>query len=138
MTTQTETDKVGDYEIGYAKPPAHSRFQPGQSGNPRGRKKGSRGLKADLNAELASMLTIQINGKPVRGTRQQLMLKAIATRAATGDVRAAALLLPLILQVFGIEDRGGEHVQLSPRDKALLDLWLTGDDKPDSAEPAHG
>lgn len=26
-----------DYEVGYGKPPRHTRFQPGRSGNPRGR-----------------------------------------------------------------------------------------------------
>lgn len=26
-----------DYEVGYKKPPKHTRFKPGQSGNPRGR-----------------------------------------------------------------------------------------------------
>lgn len=33
------TDKQD--KIGYMNPPKHSRFRPGQSGNPRGRKKGS-------------------------------------------------------------------------------------------------
>lgn len=47
------TDK-DDCEVGYGKPPRHSQFKPGQSGNPRGRKKGSRGLRTDLHAELAS------------------------------------------------------------------------------------
>ena len=26
----------GNYEVGYGKPPQHSRFQPGRSGNPTG------------------------------------------------------------------------------------------------------
>ena len=30
------------YEVGYGKPPAGTRFKPGQSGNPAGRPKGSR------------------------------------------------------------------------------------------------
>jgi hypothetical protein len=89
------------YDVGYGKPPRHSRFQPGQSGNPIGRRKGTRGLKSDLGAELGSSFTIQINGQPIKGTKQELMLKAVATRAATGDIKAAALLIPLILQVFG-------------------------------------
>jgi len=29
-----------DYEIGRGKPPMHTRFKPGQSGNPKGRPKG--------------------------------------------------------------------------------------------------
>ncbi|MGJ3627161.1 DUF5681 domain-containing protein [Sphingomonas sp. MMS24-JH45] len=32
------------YEVGYGKPPIHARFQKGQSGNPKGRKKGSKNL----------------------------------------------------------------------------------------------
>ena len=30
----------GDYEVGYGRPPVQSRFQPGQSGNPAGKRKG--------------------------------------------------------------------------------------------------
>ena len=34
------SSKKGDYEIGYGKPPEHSRFQKGWSANPAGRPKG--------------------------------------------------------------------------------------------------
>jgi hypothetical protein len=40
-----------DYEVGYGKPPAHSRFQKGQSGNPQGRKKGSKNRIPDMKEE---------------------------------------------------------------------------------------
>ena len=30
----------GHYDVGYGRPPVHSRFPPGQSGNPAGRRKG--------------------------------------------------------------------------------------------------
>ena len=119
-------DKGGDYPIGYRKPPKEHRFPKGVSGNPKGRKKGSRGLKTDLHAELSSVLTISINKQPVSGTKQRLMLKSLATRAAAGDVRASALLLPLIMQIFGIEDRGTERKALSRQDQALLDDLLAG------------
>lgn len=122
-----------DDAVGYGRPPRHSQFKPGQSGNPRGRRKGSRGLKTDLHTELATKFSIQINGKPIKGTKQQLMLKALATRAATGDVKAASLLLPLILQVFGIEDRGADKAQLSSADEALLQQLLADLDVSDVA-----
>ena len=113
--------------FGYGKPPRHSQFKPGQSGNPRGRPKGTRGVKTDLAAELSSVWTTSINGRAIKGTKQRLMFRTLTARAATGDVKAAAILLPLILQVLGIEDRGGERQRLSPQDQALLDQLLADD-----------
>lgn len=124
------------YKVGYGKPPREHQFPPGQSGNPRGRRKGSRGLRTDLHAELSSVLTISINKQPVSGTKQRLMLKSLATRAAAGDVRASALLLPLIMQIFGIEDRGQDRRQLSKQDQAILDELLAGTGE--SAEQGAG
>lgn len=111
-------------KVGYGNPPRHSQFRPGQSGNPRGRPRGARGVKTDLAAELSSVWTTSINGRAIKGTKQRLMFRTLTARAATGDVKAAAILLPLILQVLGIEDRGGERLRLSPQDQALLDQLL--------------
>lgn len=128
--------RSGDYEVGYGKPPKEYRFAPGQSGNPKGRKKGSRGLKADLQAELDGTIAISINGERVKGTRQRLFVKALATRAAFGDLKAASILAPLILQVLGIEDRGGGRQKLSDGDQAILDALLADDSE--TAEVSAG
>jgi hypothetical protein len=32
----------GDSRVGYKRPPQHSKFKPGQSGNPKGRPKGAK------------------------------------------------------------------------------------------------
>lgn len=52
------------------------------------------------------------------------MLKTLTTRAAMGDVRATNMLITLMLQVFGPEDRGGYHKRLSPQDQQILDQLL--------------
>src|SRR5262245_29021911 len=39
----------GKYEVGYARPPLHSRFKRGQSGNPKGRPRGSRSVASVLH-----------------------------------------------------------------------------------------
>ena len=52
-TQPTDDISSAPYEVGYGKPPKHTRFQPGQSGNPRGRPKGTKNLKTDLEEELS-------------------------------------------------------------------------------------
>lgn len=134
-----------DYEVGYGKPPKHTRFAPGKSGNPLGRPRGARGLKTDLVTELSARHTIHINGKPVRGNRQQLMMRTLATRAASGDLRAQAVLLPLIERALGLEDRGDARERLSKQDETLLNSMLAsvavaepgGLDEEDSAEDSR-
>lgn len=126
MADDLPPDDGGGYRVGYGKPPKEHQFPPGRSGNPKGRQKGSRGLKTDLQAELDGTIAITINGQRVHGTRQRLFVKALATRAAFGDLKAASILAPLILQVLGIEDRGGDRQTLSASDQAILDDLLSG------------
>lgn len=113
-----------DYEVGYGRPPRHSQFQKGQSGNPRGPKKGSRALKTDLDEALKATLTIKVGGKKRRGTTQALTMYALAIKSATGDLRAAKLLADLVLTVFGPGDRSGSQAKLSRQDEQLLERLL--------------
>lgn len=113
-----------DYEVGYGKPPKATRFQKGKSGNPRGPKKGSRGLKKDLHKALSARHSIKVDGKVMKGTTQEMALFTLAKRAGTGDVRATRELVELTLKIFGAEDRGRERAALSPQDQELLDRML--------------
>lgn len=112
------------YEVGYRRPPKHTRFPKGQSGNPNGRRKGSRALKTDLDEALKATLTITVAGKKRRGTTQALTMYALAIKSATGDLRAARLLADLVLTVFGPGDRGGAEAKLSKQDEELLERLL--------------
>lgn len=116
-------DGDGD-AVGYGRPPKHTRWKKGQSGNPSGRPKGARGLKTDLRAELISRMEISMNGKRVSGTKQQLMLRTLTARAAAGDVRATRILIDLVLQVFGPDDENQGPKQLSRTDQQILDELL--------------
>jgi len=57
-----------DYDIGYGKPPLHSQFGKGHSGNPRGRSKGSRNLSTLLDGALNERVIVSENGKRKRIT----------------------------------------------------------------------
>jgi hypothetical protein len=54
MSKKNKKDAPADYEVGRGRPPAHSRFQRGRSGNPGGRKKESKNFKTILEAILAA------------------------------------------------------------------------------------
>lgn len=113
-----------DYEVGYKKPPSRTQFKPGRSGNPKGRPKNARGLKTDLRAELITKMKIRMNGEDVSGTKQQLMLRTLSARAASGDVQATRILIDLVMQVFGPEDHVTGPKRLSALDQQVLDQLL--------------
>ena len=121
-----------DYDVGYGRPPKHSRFRKGESGNPRGPKKGSRALKTDLDQALKATLTINVGGKKRKGTTQALAMFTLAAKAATGDLRASRLLADLVLNVFGAGERGGGETKLSKQDAELLDRILDRLEEPDA------
>ena len=57
-------DRKRDYEVGYRKPPLHSRFKPGQSANPAGRKKGVANFKTDVENTLHLPVRLSEAGRP--------------------------------------------------------------------------
>ena len=52
-----------DYEVGYGTPPLHTRFQKGQSGNPKGRPRGRKNLSSLLNEALNGWVIVVENGR---------------------------------------------------------------------------
>jgi hypothetical protein len=110
-----------DYAVGYRRPPLHSRFQPGQSGNPSGNKRGVRSLKQDLQQELIETVTVRENGKQLKLSKQQLVVKALVSKAAKGDTRAIAKLIDVVSSVFGLapEDHNAAG-PLSQDDEAVM------------------
>jgi hypothetical protein len=83
----------GDYAIGYCRPPTHTRFRPGQSGNPGGRRKGRRNIKTELKEIASQRITVR-DGK----TKRKVSLVAAnilahGIKGAQGDVRSSGLFL---------------------------------------------
>lgn len=91
---------TGEYAIGYAKPPHHTRFRPGQSGNPRGRPRGTRNLKTDLIEELGERILVREGDRARRVSKQRAVVKTLMARTLKGDARAANLLLSMMLRLL--------------------------------------
>jgi Family of unknown function (DUF5681) len=86
---------IASYKIGYGKPPKHSRFKKGKSGNPKGRPKESLSLANDLSAELGEDITVSEEGRRRKVTKQRALVKALLAKALAGDVRATSAVLAL-------------------------------------------
>lgn len=86
-----------EYGVGYKKPPLHTRFRPGQSGNPKGRPKRSRELAAMIDDVLNAKVKVTENGRTRWISKLELCLTQIANSGAAGDLKAASMLLKLKL-----------------------------------------
>ena len=90
----------GTDEVGYGKPPKHSRFQPGQSGNPRGRPRGSKNkryvfglerLKSIVLEEAYREIPVADGGTTMKVPIAQAIVRTMAVKAAKGDHRSQRL-----------------------------------------------
>jgi hypothetical protein len=117
--SEQENDKVG-----YRKPPANTRFQPGQSGNPYGRPKGSVNLKTDLRDELSERIRIREGERSLKVSKQRAMLKALVAKALKGDARAANVVLTLVGKLFEPEAVAEQGPALTSDDQAILERFL--------------
>ena len=92
-------DEQRDYEVGYGKPPRHTRFKKGRSGNPRGRSPGSRNLSTLLCEALNEPVIVAENGGRRKISKRQAIIKQLVNQSAKGDWRATKLLLDIQLDI---------------------------------------
>ncbi len=90
-----------DYELGYGKPPKSGQFKKGQSGNPKGRPKGAKGVKASLKRELESPITVRERGREVKLSKAEVLAKGLMGDALKGDAKARMEILRLDDEFFG-------------------------------------
>lgn len=70
------------YEVGYGKPPKHTRFPKGRSGNLKGRPKGSKNLKTLARQVLSQPVTLRDkNGKHRKVSRYEATLIGLSAMA---------------------------------------------------------
>jgi len=112
------------YAVGKGKPPLHSRFQPGESGNKKGRPKGSRNIATDLAEELNETVAIQEGGKTRKLSKRRVMIKATVNKAMKGDVRAVNAITALVDRLFGQPVDGDSPDRLSADDAAVLEAFI--------------
>ena len=106
MSSSDEKDKVVRLptRVGYRNPPEHSRFKPGQSGNPSGRRKGSQNFKTLFDKILNEEVSLRDGDKLKKISKAEAILRGLVVGALRGDTRNLAMLLRMAEQAGGFED----------------------------------
>ncbi len=113
-----------DDEVGYGKPPKATRFKKGQSGNPKGRTKGSRSFKTDVMATLEAPVQLKEKGRVKTVATQQAALLRLREKALSGNARALDRLIELA-RTYNDENLAEATAgELAPSDQAILDDYL--------------
>jgi hypothetical protein len=111
-----------DYEVGYGKPPRHTRFKKGQSGNPRGRPSGSKNLKTLLNEALNERVVVTEEGGRRHITKREAIVTQLVNRSATADLRALKILLDTLRDMEGqTEPASSETAEFSEADEKVIE-----------------
>ncbi|UZF94942.1 DUF5681 domain-containing protein [Bosea sp. NBC_00550] len=124
MTRKTPKNPATDYEVGRGKPPKASRFKPGQSGNPGGRKKGSRNFKTMFLEVLEADTEITEKGRGRTVPAIQALILSQVQEGLRGKLRAID---SIFARYERYADVDAEQVEELPEeDRALLQHVLAG------------
>ncbi len=84
---------IDDDSVGYGKPPKHTRFKPGQSGNPRGRPRKNTSVEAMIKRELDQKIAVKEGGSELHITKREAIVKQFVNRAIKGDAKPLQMML---------------------------------------------
>src|SRR5215468_7967098 len=121
----TSRDTSAGCEVGYGKPPRHTQFRKGQSGNPGGRPRRPPVQRANalLLAEAYRCVTIKVDGRMVPVTALQAILRSQVELAINGNYRAQRDILKGVqhlelMKSFGVYNETDEDGESGQEDES--------------------
>ena len=99
-------DQADNYMVGFKRPPKHTRYAKGQSGNPNGRPKGSQNLATILEKACRERIRVTINGKTRSISKFEAAMLQLANKAAAGDLKATNALFTWITGLGNLDQAG--------------------------------
>ena len=112
-----------DDKVGYGKPPKHTQFGKGQSGNPKGRPKRTRNFRTDLEDVLKSKVRISEDGCSKAVSSQMAALMRLREKALNGDGRALDRMLALAAEHSAEKEARSAERQLSASEEDILNRY---------------
>jgi Family of unknown function (DUF5681) len=131
------------HEVGFGKPPRHTRFTAGNRAGRRGRPKGSENLATILDEESAVRIEVTEGGKRRRLSKRRVAMRQVLNKAASGDIKAAALYVEFLRKTGQLQPAAsGELPVLDARDlqtierlAAFFDSAATAGSQENGGEP---
>jgi hypothetical protein len=99
------TTMTDDYEVGYRKPPKEHRFQPGTSGNQRGRPPRKKAAPLDVAAVLDPDVTVKVKDKPKKMSAFEVTTRQLAKKAIKQESVPAAIAFIKRCERYGVFDQ---------------------------------
>lgn len=109
------------YRVGYRKPPKETQFKKGQSGNPKGRPKGTCNLDVTIEGVMSEEMRCVENGRKRRRPAIELILLHLRQRALKGDNKATEMILRYYQQSMASRSSAEPIDHLLDEDKAILE-----------------
>ena len=85
--------KDSENRVGYGNPPEHTRWKPGQSGNPKGRPKKTKDVEKLFQRELDATIRITERGESRTITKREALVKGVINDALRGSKHAQKIAL---------------------------------------------
>jgi hypothetical protein len=114
-------DQEGNYEVGYGKPPHHTRFQKGRSGNPAGRPRGKKNLATLLSDALDQKIIVVESGRRKKISKREAIVTQLVNKSASADLKATQILLAMLRDVETRADSGCADIgSLTEADRQII------------------
>ena len=109
------------YEVGYGRPPKHTRFKPGQSGHPKGRPRGQRNLSTMIREVLNEKVALREGDRTRKVPKGVAVFIRVLNGALHGDRKDTIAYFQFIQRAGLLQDeQAGPDTTIAVDHKAIV------------------
>lgn len=109
-----------NHEVGYGRPPKEHQFKKGQSGNPRGRPKGSKSFKTIVPRVMNEKLRVREADSIRTMSKREAVVRTLVAAGLKGDLRA----IDKLREYDPADDATDRDQAISVSDEEILQRFL--------------